>query len=43
MKYELPNDLKRYKFSCSEALAGVTYNTCNVIVTVILDTVGSNI
>ena len=28
MKYELPDGLKRYKFFCSDALTGVTYNTC---------------
>lgn len=26
MKYELPDDVKRYKFFCSDALAGVTHN-----------------
>lgn len=28
MKYELPDDLKRYKFFCSNALACVIYNSC---------------
>lgn len=28
MKHELPDDLNRKKFFCSDALAGVTYNNC---------------
>ena len=28
MKYELPDDLKRYKFFCSDVLPSVTYNSC---------------
>ena len=28
MKYELPDDLKRYKFFCNDAFTGVNYNMC---------------
>ena len=28
MKYELPDDLKRYKLFCNDAFTGVNYNMC---------------
>lgn len=28
MKYELPDDLKRYKFFCSDTFTAVNYNSC---------------
>ena len=43
MKYKLPDDLKRYKFFCSDALTGVTQNRCKRHCHSDLGTVGSNI